>query len=163
LSIDGRISRGSSSNDAGEGAGPQARLGFLLYRAGLAVARGYERALAPVGASPAEAGVLSTLSYDGPNHIRGLARLLGLGRQTIVNVTRRLEADGRVVRQADATDARLALFAITSAGRDRLATIEAIAMAFDAQLRATVGADSEAMLVDRLQFILADPSLSHDD
>jgi DNA-binding MarR family transcriptional regulator len=142
---------------------PEARLGFLLYRAGLAVSRGYERALGPLGAAPADAGVLSCLGYRGPSHTRALGRFLGLGRQTIVNVTRRLERDGLIGRMAHPEDARLALFDITDAGRGRLAEIEAVARAFDARLLAIVGSPGEAMLVAKLQAIVDDPMFAHDE
>ena len=142
---------------------PTERLGFVVYRSGLAVARGYERALSPIGATPTDAGVLSTLASSGENHTRGLARLLGLGRQTVVNVTRRLEESGLIRRAADARDGRLALFAITEAGRRRLAEIETVASAFDQMLRDVVGAQDEAGVVVALRRILADPRLAHED
>jgi DNA-binding MarR family transcriptional regulator len=142
---------------------PKERLGFMLYRTGLAVARGYERALKPIGASPADAGVLSALAYNGPNHTRGLARLLGLGRQTIVNVTKRLE-DGKLLkRMVSERDSRLALFEITALGRKRLSEIEIIASRLDGQLRDIVGARNERDLTTKLQLVLAAPFLAHEE
>lgn len=142
---------------------PRDRLGFMLYRSGLAVSRGYERALAPLGASPGEAGVLSALAYGGPNHVRGLGRELGLGRQTIVNLTKRMEEQGLVARFSSAEDARRAVFAITPAGRGMLAEVEVVAQAFDAQLRQIVGEDAEANLTEALQRIVAAPFLAYED
>jgi DNA-binding MarR family transcriptional regulator len=142
---------------------PTARLGFLLYRSGLAIARGYERALKPIDASPTDAGVLSALAYSGPNHTRGLARMLGLGRQTIVNVTKRLEDSGLIARNASDRDGRLAVFAISKKGSTRLAEIEVIASGFDGQLSAIVGAANEQGLVETLQRILAAPMLTHEE
>jgi DNA-binding MarR family transcriptional regulator len=142
---------------------PEGRLGFMLYRAGLAVSRGYERALAPIAVSPTEAGVLTTLIYAGPAHVRGLARQLGLGRQTIVNVTRSLESAGLVKRSASPDDARLALFSITAKGRTRFASIERIARAFDAELSALVDAKSERTLLVQLQRVIDAPMFVHED
>jgi DNA-binding MarR family transcriptional regulator len=144
-------------------AAPNQRLGFMLYRTGLAVSRGYERALKPIETSPVEAGVLSALSYSGPNHVRGLARMLGVGRQTIVNVTKTLEARKWIVRKASGEDARLALFSVAPAGRRRLESIEAIAQAFDHELRMIVGAGNEARLTQQLQQIVDSPLLAYED
>jgi DNA-binding MarR family transcriptional regulator len=153
----------SSSSRSRKPTEPTARLGFLLYRSGLAIARGYERALKPIDASPTDAGVLSALAYSGPNHTRGLARMLRLGRQTIVNVTKRLEDSGLIERNASDHDGRLSMFAISKKGSTRLTEIEVIASGFDGQLRVIVGAVNEQRLVDSLQRVLAAPFLTHEE
>jgi DNA-binding MarR family transcriptional regulator len=149
------------SSDAS--ASPEHRLGFLVYRAGLAVSRGYERALAPLQATPTEAGLLSALAYNGPNHVRGAARFLGLGRQTVVNVTKELQACGFIERMAAPADSRLVLYAVTEAGRERLRQIEVVARAFDERLAATVGGASQADLMAMLSRIVASDFLQHED
>jgi DNA-binding MarR family transcriptional regulator len=142
---------------------PNQRLGFMLYRAGLAISRGYERALKPIDVSPVESGVLSALCYSGPNHVRGLARLLGVGRQTIVNVTKTLENRKWIVRNTSSEDARLALFTIAPAGRRKLESIEEIARAFDRELRAIVGSANEERLTKQLLQIVESPLLAYED
>lgn len=142
---------------------PDKRLGFLVYRAGLAVSRGYERALKPIGVTPTEAGVLSALGYSGPNHIRGLGRLLGIGRQTIVNVTKSLETKQWVTRAAADHDARLMLFSIADAGRQRLAQVEVIARKFDTALQRTIGEHREAGLIEDLSKIVEAEFLAYED
>jgi DNA-binding MarR family transcriptional regulator len=127
------------------------------------VARGYERALKPIGVMPVEAGLLTSLHHGGPNHVRGLARQLGVGRQTIVNVTRALQQRGWIERKTSSDDGRLALFSITSAGKTRLSEVEMLATAFDGQLREVVGQEREAILVQHLQRILAASFLAHED
>lgn len=141
---------------------PKQRLGFLLYRAGLAVARGYERALKPIGVAPVEAGVLSALCYSGPNHVRRLARLLGVGRQTIVNTSKSLEAQRFILRAVSEEDARLVSFSITAAGKRRLKQIEIIAQAFDEKLRAIVQEDNELVLIEHLARIVDSPLLAYE-
>jgi DNA-binding MarR family transcriptional regulator len=141
---------------------PKQRLGFLLYRAGLAVSRGYERALKPIGVAPVEAGVLSALCYSGPNHVRGLARLLGVGRQTIVNTTKSLEAQRFILRAVSEEDARLVSFSIAAAGKRRLKQIEIIAQTFDEELRVIVGEDSELVLIEHLARIVDSPLLAYE-
>ncbi len=140
---------------------PESRLGFLLYRAGLAISRGYERALQPLTATPVEAGVLSVLAYEGPNHVRALGRKLGLGRQTIVNVAKSLVEAGLVERVASEADARLNLLTITKTGRSRLARIEQIATRFDQELRDVVGLEGERHMIEKLQKILVSPQFEH--
>ena len=142
---------------------PDARLGFMLYRCGLAVSRGYERALKPIQTAPAEAGVLSALAYRGPNHVRGLARMLGLGRQTIVNVTRRLEAAKLLQNSHSDEDGRLLVFCITQEGQRKLSQIENIATAFDLQLREIVGTAHGSEMTKQLQRIVDAPFLAYGD
>lgn len=141
---------------------PSERLGFVLYRSGLAIARGYERALEPVNMMPTESGVLMTLAYQGPNHVRGMARLLGVGRQTIVNVTKRLEKVGLVTRSASTDDSRIAQFSITVDGRKKLLEIEDIAERFDIRLRAITGKENEALIVEALQRLLGAAFLDYE-
>ncbi len=142
---------------------PDQRLGFLLYRAGLAVSRGYERALGPLDVSATEAGLLSALHYSGPGHVRALARLLGIGRQTVVNVTRSLEVQGWITRAPAPGDARLSMFHIAPPGREKLREIEVVARDFDAALRGVIGPDQEQTLTSELARIVAASFLAYED
>jgi DNA-binding MarR family transcriptional regulator len=153
----------SSLHPSIPGGGNDQRLGFLIYRAGLAVSRGYERVLKPVDVMPVEAGVLTALQHGGPNHVRGLARVLGVGRQTIVNVTRALEERTWIERSASEEDARLVVFTIAPAGRQKLDAIERLASAFDAKLREVVGLEQEAGLIQQLRQIVGAQFLAHED
>jgi DNA-binding MarR family transcriptional regulator len=148
---------------AADGTAHEQRLGFLIYRAGLAVARGYERALKPIGVMPVEAGVLTSLHHGGPNHVRGLARQLGVGRQTIVNVTRALEQRSWIERRTSSDDGRLTIFSITTTGKNRLSEVEMLATAFDGQLREVIGQDHEATIIRHLQHVLGAAFLAHED
>jgi len=71
---------------------------------------------------------------------------LGISRQTIVNITKRLEEHKLIARSADAQDARITGFSITSNGREKLKEIEKIAMGFDEQMRSLRGSESESVL-----------------
>lgn len=154
---------GNPRVDPGEHDEPNKRLGFLIYRAGLAVSRGYERALKPLGVTPTEAGVLGALRYSGPNHVRGLGRLLGVGRQTIVNVTRALEAKEWIAREPADHDARLIIHVIAAEGVRQLTRIEQIAQSFDQALRDTISNSVEPSLVDELTKIVNAPFLAYED
>jgi DNA-binding MarR family transcriptional regulator len=142
---------------------PEARLGFMLYRAGLAVSRGFERALAPLEATPSETGVLSALAYSGPNHVRGLGRLLGIGRQTTVNVTRALIERQLICKSASPEDSRLVVYMISDSGRRVLEQCEVVARAFDQKLRDVVGPDNETLLLTSLRHVVAADFLAYED
>jgi DNA-binding MarR family transcriptional regulator len=142
---------------------PEARVGFLIYRAGLAVARGYERALAPLGMTPAEAGVLSALAYSGPAHVRELARRLGIGRQSAVNVTKALLAQGQIARIDGGADARLVVYGITPKGQERLAASEGTIGAFDRAVSEILGPDIVPTVSASLHRLVTAETLAHDD
>jgi len=139
------------------------RLGFMIYRAGLAISRGYESVLKPINIIPVEAGVLGSLCYEGSNHVRGLARQLGVGRQTIVNVTRSLEAKNWISRSVSLEDARLVVFSISQPGRSKMLEIEAISAEFDNKLRDIVGNSHEQDLIEHMREIVGSPFLGYED
>jgi DNA-binding MarR family transcriptional regulator len=139
------------------------RLGFMIYRAGLAISRGYERVLKPINVVPVEAGVLGSLCYQGPNHVRGLARQLGVGRQTIVNVTKSLEAKTWINRSVSPEDGRLVVFSIRQPGQDKMREIEAISAEFDARLRNIVGRSDEKALIGHMTAIVGSAYLGYED
>jgi DNA-binding MarR family transcriptional regulator len=139
------------------------QLGFLVYRAGLAIARGYQRALAPIDVAPTEAGVLIALARSGPNHTRGLARVLGIGRQTVTNVTGRLEEREWITRSLDAHDGRMVRFSIAAKGVRKLKKIEELSREFDGWLLEIVGSGKEAALIKQMTRIIESPLLAHED
>ena len=110
-----------------------------------------------------EAGVLSALAFSRPNHVHGLGRELGLGRQTIVNVTKRLKDLSCVERSSSIEDARSTVFAIPEAGQRKLDEVEGIAPAFEAQLRNEEGGDQETNLTPALRRIVEAPFLAYMD
>lgn len=115
-------------------AAPEARIGFLLYRVGLAVSRSFERRLKPLDAKPVQTGVLNVLAAKGPESVRGLGRALGVNRQTIVNVSDELAARGWLTKRVDAGDRRAVTIAITAKGRAALAELDKVAVAFERDL-----------------------------
>jgi DNA-binding MarR family transcriptional regulator len=152
-----------SDTKATQPASHDQRLGFMIYRAGLAIARGYERVLKPINIVPVEAGVLGSLCYEGTNHVRGLARQLGVGRQTIVNVTKSLEAKNWISRSVSPEDARLVVFLISQPGRKKMREIEALAAEFDGKLRDIVGNSNEQDLIEHMRDIVGSTFLGYED
>lgn len=149
-------------NKAQSSSGTTASIGFLLYRSGLSIARGYERALAPLGVNPAQAGVLTALADGGPMHVRGLGRLLGLGRQTIVNVAKELTARSLLERCSDPTDERRTLLQITIEGRALLDQVRAIAIPFDAEIEELIGPDHLPAVAAALARVIESPGFAHE-
>jgi DNA-binding MarR family transcriptional regulator len=134
---------------------PEHRLGFLLYRVGLAIQRAYEAGTAERGLKPSEAGILSSLAADGAQHVRGLGRRLGMGRQTVVNVSEALAARGLIDKRPDPDDARAVVLTITPAGQAALAASLAATDAFEAALAAPLGPERAAALQRDLSVLLA--------
>ncbi len=112
-------------------AAPEERIGFLLYRAGLAVAQAYEARMRPSGFTPAEVGVLTHLASHGAGHIREVGRSLGVSPQTVINLARGLAAKGMVLRTGSPADRRTVILNITDNGRAALLRADEIARRFD--------------------------------
>ena len=123
---------------------PDARLGFLIYRAGLAVAQAYADRMRPSGLTPGEVGVLTQLASYGPGHIREIGRALGVSPQTVVNLGRSLEAKQMVRHANSMEDRRTVLLSITEKGRETLDKADRIARAFDRAIEAAIGSDATA-------------------
>lgn len=131
------------------------RLGFLLYRVGLMVSRVYEARMRPLGFAPAEVGLLTYLASEGADHVRAIARSLGVSPQTVVNLTRSLEKRGLVSREASSSDQRAITVRLTQPGRRALARADALAKELDAELAETVGFASVNGMMQGLSALLA--------
>lgn len=103
---------------------PEQRIAFVLYRVGKEIARSYERRLAPLGLRPEHVGILTAIAAGGPMHVRGLSRLLGINRQTVVNAVNHLESQRTVTKIINPSDSRQVLVGISSKGLTVLAKVE---------------------------------------
>jgi DNA-binding MarR family transcriptional regulator len=93
------------------------RLYAILHAAHL-VEDGVEQKLNGIGLSTAKLAALQALSEAGePLPLTRLADRLSCVKSNITQLVDRLEADGLVVRQADPTDRRAKLAALTADGR----------------------------------------------
>lgn len=131
------------------------RLGFLLYRVGLMVSRVYEVRMRPLGFAPAEVGLLTYLASEGADHVRAIARSLGVSPQTVVNLTRSLENRGLVSREASSSDQRAIMVGLTQAGRRALARADVLAKELDTELAQIVGPASVGGMMQGLSALLA--------
>ncbi len=123
-------------------AAPEQRIGFLLYRAGLAVAQAYEARMRPSGFTPGEVGVLTHLASHGAGHIREIGRALGVSPQTVINLARGLEAKEMVLRTGSSADRRTVILNITATGRAALLRADEIARRFDKAIENLLGKDA---------------------
>ncbi len=114
-------------------------LPYLLARASHALWRGFEPRLREAGLNSLEWRVLATLSDSEPLTVGQLALEVLAQQPTVTKTLDRLEAQGWVQRRADATDARRARVALTSAGLHHVAPLLAHAKAHEAQRLQTLG------------------------
>lgn len=70
--------------------------------------------------SAGHAALLSRLGSAGPLRVGELAAMLGLDNSTVTPQAQRLERAGLITRQPDPKDGRVAMLAITDAGRQLL-------------------------------------------
>ena len=135
---------------------PEQRIGFLIYRAGLAVAQVYEQMMRPAGFTPGEVGVLTQLDSHGASHIRQIARALGVSPQTVVNLARSLTAKDMVSRTGATSDRRTVILDITDQGREALSQADRIACRLDDTIAELASGDA-ASVVRALRTLLSEP------
>jgi MarR family transcriptional regulator for hemolysin len=99
--------------------------------------------------------VLRFLSEEPQASHRELAERMYLSAPTLTHHLDRLEAAGLLTRTRDTGDRRVVRLDITPAGTDRLAELEAVADATDAEVRALLS-PSEAETLHRLLSTLHD-------
>ena len=131
-------------------AAPDRRLGFLLYRLGHGIGRAFEQVLREHGIGPAHFGVLNALDAYGMMHQQQLVRLLGINRQTIVNVVNDLAALDCVQRQRPEDDKRTFLLHLTTKGSTRLAEADTASVAIEQELFENFTDDEQIILYQLL-------------
>jgi DNA-binding MarR family transcriptional regulator len=101
----------------------------------------------PGGWSWAAFRSLFTLWVSGPLESSRLAELSGMSRQAVSALTKTLEADGLVKREAAAGDGRSVILSLSASGRRRLAAVYRRHNAREAEWAAALEDDERAMLV----------------
>ena len=92
-------------------------LGYLLNTTAARIHARTAEALAPLGLSPREAGVLHHVRTLGPVSQRALGLMLRIDRTTMVAIIDGLEGRGLLRRAADPEDRRAHALTVTRAGR----------------------------------------------
>src|SRR4051794_72777 len=109
---------------------------WLLSQAALAGDRLVSEALAAEGVRKYHFRVLIALADDGPLSQADLGRRLGIDRSDMAAVVSELEHHGHLSRRRDERDRRRNVVALTPAGREGLARMDAAVDAAQAQLLA---------------------------
>ncbi len=108
--------------EAGEGyRGPNGHIGFLLRQAQTAVRGAIERAIQPLGVTPAQLSLLSVLVHEGVVSSADLAKLAMMTAQSAGGVVQNMEKAGWVTREKARTHGRIIWLKLTPEGR-RIAT-----------------------------------------
>ncbi|WP_350349439.1 MarR family winged helix-turn-helix transcriptional regulator [Agromyces sp. G08B096] len=128
-------------------------IGMALWDATQVVHREFERILADHGGNRATWFIF--LALDGADHPtqRELARAVGISDATLTHHLRNLEDRGLVERTRDPDDRRVQCIEFTAEGRAAFTRMRDDAVAFDRRLRAELGADATAALIDALEVL----------
>lgn len=128
----------------GEGKrGPQGHLGYLLRQASVALRGAMDRALADLGVTTPQFGVLTMIvSYPGLSGA-DLARLTFLTPQTINVIVGNLEKAGAIAKTAHAEHGRILQLSVTPRGRTLLKRCRARVMELERQMGDLLGRHEE--------------------
>lgn len=120
---------------------------FLPYRLAVAASRmsgAYERRYsADSGLSVPEWRVLAHLSQSGEVSIREIQARVDMEKSKVSRAASRLEAQGLVAKVINPDDRRLVSLSLTEEGRALMARLAPIALQFQAEVKALLGADAE--------------------
>jgi DNA-binding MarR family transcriptional regulator len=132
--------------------GTRCALTFLLLDAARAVEARAERALAEVGLSLAKLGALRHLVLAAePLTLTQLAERHCCGRSNVTQLIDRLEADGFVVRAADADDRRSVRASLTPSGRAAYERASELLAEHEHELDERLGSEPRAELARGLR------------
>jgi DNA-binding MarR family transcriptional regulator len=133
--------------EPGEGKrGEAGYLGYLLRQAAGAVRLRLERRLASFGVTPPQFLVLTMLdSYPGASGA-DIARLALLTPQTVHGIIGNLERAGLIARSAHPVHGRVQVIELTKTGRALLSRCKGRAVKADAELKAGLSPDEEAVI-----------------
>ena len=110
------------------GPGP-GQVAFLVAQLGGLAAMRFAERLAPLGLTPAQAGLLRAVAAEPGRSQRALLTQLGLLPSRLVALVDQLEGDGLMERRRDPDDRRHHALHLTSSGEARLRDIGRIAQA----------------------------------
>ena len=114
-----------------ERSGRKTSVAFLLTQIGTRAAQDFGKALAPLGLTPPDAGILRLLGSSPGLSQQELARRLDMHASRLVAIIDALEQRGIVVRKPNAEDRRVYSLELTAAGRETLAAVGLTARAHD--------------------------------
>jgi DNA-binding MarR family transcriptional regulator len=106
------------------------------------------------GMTIAQAATLETLRLEGPLRMGELGRRLGIAPSTLTRNLQRLLEMGYVKREADGTDGRAAVVALTALGRRQADKLERQEESFAGEILDRIDPKQRAAVVDRLADLL---------
>jgi len=138
------------------------RIAFLLAQLGSDASAAFERAVAQLGITASEAGLLRLVGRNPGIGQKAASEQLRVGPSRIVAVLDRLERNGSIERRRSATDRRSHEIRLTSAGEQLLAELRSIAEAHEAAFAEGLDGDEADQLAAHLEKIAAARGLSRD-
>lgn len=138
------------------------RIAFLLSQLGSDATAAFERAVAPLGITPAEAGLLRLIAREPGIGQRDASEHLGVGPSRIVAVLDRIERRGLVERRPGTRDRRRHALHLTAEGEEVLSVLRPIAQAHEDAFTASLGAGDLDRLARYLGVIADSRGLSRD-
>ncbi|SDR22780.1 MarR family winged helix-turn-helix transcriptional regulator [Thermostaphylospora chromogena] len=138
------------------------RIAFLLSQLGSDASAAFERALAPLGITPSEAGLLRLIGRNPGISQKAVSEHLGVGPSRVVAVLDRLERQGHVERRRSTTDRRSHEIHLTASGERLLAALRPVAESHEAAFTQGLAEDDLDRLAAYLEAIAASRGLSRD-
>ncbi len=133
--------------EPGEGyRGPDGHIGFLLRQAQTAVRGAIERAIQPLGVTPAQLSLLSVLVHEGVVSSADLAKLAMMTAQSAGGVVQNMEKAGWVSREKARTHGRILWLKLTPEGRRVAALAQKRAGEIERQMLRGVDGGTEATI-----------------
>jgi DNA-binding MarR family transcriptional regulator len=129
------------------------QLGELYLQVHHRMRRAFDGGMSACGLSLARTKVLSQLKYAGPARPSVLATEFGFAPRTVTELVDTLERDGLATRQADPTDRRALLVALTSEGEAALTVARTTRARVMKQVFGALDADDRATMARLLQTI----------
>lgn len=135
---------------AARSAAPFRALGFTISTTGYAVSRRFGQILAPLALEPREFALLRAVSaYEGSSQ-QALAERLQIPASRMVALVDALEARTLLERRPNPADRRARALHLTGEGRQLLARAVAVAIEYERDLCAGLGAQEREQLLDLL-------------
>ena len=135
-------------------------IAFLLSQLGHQAATSFAELLAPLGLSPAQAGILRLINRQPGLSQQELAGRLELLPSRVVSFVDELESRGYVARQRNAADRRLYALQLTDGGSDIMAELAKVARQHDRLMSAGLNEDQKSTLRGLLGIVAEHQGLS---
>lgn len=133
--------------EPGEGyRGPDGHIGFLLRQAQTAVRGAIERAIDPLGVTPAQLSLLSVLMHEGTLSSADLAKIAMMTAQSAGGVVQNMGKAGWVTREKARTHGRIIWLKLTPKGRRIAAQAQQRAGEVEREMLRAVDSATEAAI-----------------